>query len=67
MYGYEACLRAGWKTGIHDCRGLTYQHPWVVIDRESWSAVGCWSRAEAREVLARLRSGHAAQRHLLPR
>lgn len=57
MYGYDSCLSCGWETGIHDCRGLTYQHPWLVIHRESSSAIGCWSREEARKVLAQLKAG----------
>lgn len=61
MYGYDSCLRCGWKTGIHDCRPFHYQHPWVVIHRESDSAIGCWSRDEARRVLAKLKSGVPAE------
>jgi hypothetical protein len=60
MYGYESCLRCGWKTGIHDCRGMRYEHPYVVIHRPSGSAVGCWSREEARRVLAALKAGRSA-------
>lgn len=56
-YGYSACLRCGWETGIHDCRHLTYEHPWVVIHRESQTATGCWSRSEARRVLRELKRG----------
>lgn len=55
-YGYDSCLRCGWETGIHDCRGIpNYEHPWLVIHRESGSAIGCWSREEARKVLAQLK------------
>lgn len=57
MYGYQSCIACGWSTGIHDCRALSYQHPWVVIHRESNTSVGCWSRAEARIVLAQLKGG----------
>lgn len=60
-YGYTSCLNAGWKTGVHDCRSRGYQHPWVVIHRESGAAVGCWSRAEARRVLRALQRGVPAE------
>ena len=49
---YESCVRCGWKDGIHDCRALTYQHPWLVINRATGTAQGCWSREEARKVWA---------------
>ena len=55
--GYHDCLKCGWKTGIHDVRGVRYQHPWLVLHRPSWSAFGCWTRAQAREFLRKLRAG----------
>lgn len=60
MYGYQSCISCGWKDGIHDCRGLTYQHPWLVIYRgaeDGPTAIGCWSREEARRVYAELKRG----------
>lgn len=60
-YGYNSCLSAGWETGIHDCRPYRYQHPWVVVHRESGQTVGCWTRAEARRVLAELKRGVPAE------
>lgn len=56
---YSMCIRAGWKAGIHDCRSLRYQHPWLVI--HDGYAVGCWSRAQARRVLRRLKAGYPAE------
>ncbi len=57
MYGYESVLQCGWKTGVHDCRGIGYQHPWLAVCRETWSVVGCWSREEARRVLRDIKAG----------
>lgn len=61
MYGYQSCLSAGWKTGVHDCRSLSYEHPWVVIHRESDTARGCWTKAEAQRVLRDLKRGVPAK------
>jgi hypothetical protein len=55
--GYYACIQCGWKDGIHDVRPCRYQHPWLVIHRESNTATGCWSRSEARRVYAELKRG----------
>jgi hypothetical protein len=56
-YGYASLLRAGWETGVHDCRGLRYEHPWVAVSQEHRVARGCWSREEARNVLWLLEQG----------
>jgi hypothetical protein len=61
MYGYHSLIRAGWKSGVHDVRGIRYQHPWVVIWRPAGAAIGCWSKKEARRVLALLRQGIPAE------
>ena len=52
---YDICVQAGWKNGIHDCRALRYEHPWVVI--YGGETAGCWSRREARRVLRELKGG----------
>lgn len=59
--GYQSCIKCGWEDGVHDCRGISYQHPWLVIHRESGSAIGCWSRAEARMVYDQLKQGVPAE------
>lgn len=58
-YGYQSCINAGWKDGIHDCRPFRYEHPWLVIYRgkNGASATGCYSRGEARRLYAELKRG----------
>lgn len=58
---YRGIIECGWKTGVHDCRGLTYQHPWLVVHRDSGTVIGCWSRDEARRVLRELERGVPAE------
>lgn len=58
---YHGIIECGWKTGVHDIRGIRYQHPWLVVHRESGSVVGCWSRQEARRVLEKLKAGWPAE------
>lgn len=55
MAGYQSCIDCGWKDGIHNVRPYRYQHPWLVIHRESGAAVGCWSRSEARRLYDELK------------
>ena len=57
---YIGIIGCGWKTGIHDCRGLRYEHPWLVVHRPTGTVVGCRSREEARRMLARLEHGVSA-------
>ncbi len=54
---YRGILECGWKTGVHDCRGLTYEHPWLTVHRESGTVRGCTTKAEAARVLRELKSG----------
>ena len=56
MHSYQSCIKDGWKSGVHDVRSFNYQHPWLVIHRESNSVVGCRSRAEARRTYADLKA-----------
>ena len=58
---YHGIIKCGWKTGIHDCRGLTYEHRWLVVYRPTSEVVGCHSRADARRVLDQLRRGVPAE------
>jgi hypothetical protein len=60
-YGYDSVIRCGWKTGVYDVRPHRYQHPWLAVCQEQGAAVGCWSREEARRVLAQLRRGVPAE------
>lgn len=53
---YIGILGGGWKTGIHDVRGYRYEHPWLVVHRASGAVLGCWSREEARTILAKMKS-----------
>ncbi len=57
MHSYQSCIKDGWKSGVHDVRSFNYQHPWLIIDRPSGSAIGCRSRAEARRIYAGLKAG----------
>ncbi len=50
-----------WKTGVHDCRAIGYEHPWLAVCRDTGEVAGCWSREEARRVLARLKRGFPAE------
>jgi hypothetical protein len=61
MHGYKGIIESGWKTGVHDCRACGYQHPWLAVHRESGSVVGCHTRAEAKDILRRLKAGVPAE------
>lgn len=54
---YRGIIECGWKTGVHDCRGLTYQHPWLVVYRPTGAVIGCYTKTEAKKVLRHLKSG----------
>lgn len=58
---YHGIIECGWKTGVHDCRSLTYEHPWLAVHRESGSVVGCWTKKAAQDVLRKLKSGIPAE------
>ena len=57
---YHGIIQCGWKTGVHDVRGVRYQHPWLVVHRESGTVRGCYTRAEAQRVLHELKRGTPA-------
>lgn len=59
--GYHGILEAGWTSGVHDVRPYKYQHPWLVVHRESRTIYGCASRQHARYVWRRLKAGHAIE------
>ncbi len=51
-YGYSGF--SGYKDGIYDMQSARYQHRWVVV--VDGSASGYYSRKEAREAFAALKS-----------
>lgn len=52
---YQTCLDCNWKDGVHDVRAHHWQHPWLVIHRDSRTAAGYFTREEARRVYQGLR------------
>lgn len=57
MSAYLGILES-WRDGVYDCRHLNYQHPWLVVHRQSGTVEGHWSREECRQQLRRLRRIH---------
>lgn len=54
---YRGIIEAGWKTGVHDVRHLTYEHPWLVVHRPTRTVIGAWTKKEAQRLLRDLKAG----------